>query len=394
MRHGDRLQRAAGRRRPAAGRRWRRTRASTPRPRPRTSRSRRSGRVAARRRRGSPQSWTSTRSSRPAAATRRRASCRLLGRDRDRGHPAAAGRGGDARPSAPARCRSRAGDDPAPVDQLGTSSRTCARCASARACRPARRRAGVGHRLVEEQREQLVREVVVARDVARGALGVLRCSAGMRGSYRAGAGAGAARHQPSRLAANGSSDGGQVVDRIPVTGHVRLAEPDLAVRAPAGRKKASRRMCSTGTPAAPCTRSAPSGRTESGRRGRRATARTKSAAGDRRAQAATRGRAACADRRLQVWCETTVTTCTPGRRAAGRGTRATPRAHSLTPCSWISDVTRAVISGWRTGSAASAAFVSGTPPPGERRGEHPLPALLQHHLRPTGARPAPAKVMR
>jgi hypothetical protein len=90
--------------------------------------------------------------------------------------------------------------------------------------------AGVGHGLVEEQREQVVGQVVVAADVApraRDGLQVVRRPAAdgqpaqplQPGRDEVGGVRGEHREQPGQVGA------------VPVAGHVGLAEPDQAGRA-------------------------------------------------------------------------------------------------------------------------------------------------------------------
>ena len=109
-----------------------------------------------------------TRSSRPAARTRSLGVLVLLARDRGRGHAAAVARGGVERRARPSRCRSRARGRRGRARACGRSRSSLATWASLeRRVGRARRRA---HEYiivaVEEQREELVAEVVVGGDVA------------------------------------------------------------------------------------------------------------------------------------------------------------------------------------------------------------------------------------
>ena len=159
--------------------------------------------------------------------------------------------------SCPSRSRRRAPARPARARACVHTSSSLASCASSRSRAAAREdRAAVGHRLVEEQREELVRDVVVVADRARVALAAVaapaRAQLGRRHRRRRRIGPHRARARRARAAAaRARSIGGgfqlssscerrvEVVD-LELAAHVGAAEPELAGRAQHVRERRGR----------------------------------------------------------------------------------------------------------------------------------------------------------
>ena len=158
----------------------------------------------------------------------------LLARERDRDHAGAAPRGPDGQ-LAPAGAdleQPAARPGPGPVQQgvdlapLSVGQQvTGGQRGAVILCSEHGR--GVGHGLVEEQREQLVGQVVVAADVTAGAVAGLLVG-GRRAAYRQRAHPlQRGRDEVAGAGGEHSQQAGQV-GAVPVAGQVRLAEPDQA----------------------------------------------------------------------------------------------------------------------------------------------------------------------
>jgi hypothetical protein len=88
-------------------------------------------------------------------------------------------------------------------------------------------RRGVGHGLVEEQREQVVRQVVVTADVAARAFPGLRVIRRLLAHRELAQPLLPGRHEVAHVGGEDGEQAGQV-GAVPVAGHVRLAEADQA----------------------------------------------------------------------------------------------------------------------------------------------------------------------
>ena len=137
------------------------------------------------------------------------------------------------RPVPPSRCRPRAGGSRVPPRPGRAAGRSCgAALPGTWASATGRRRLredgrGVGHGLVEEQREQVVGQVVVAADVAPRARDGLQVIRRLAADGQLAQPLQPGRHQLGGVRGEDGEQPGQV-GAVPVACHVRLAEPDQA----------------------------------------------------------------------------------------------------------------------------------------------------------------------
>ena len=237
-------------------------------------------------------------------------------------------------------------------------------------------RAGVGHGLVEEQREQLVGEVVVAAGCCSNARSTVLRSLEAGGARTGAAAAGAAGGTRSFEDAANSR---RTAARSPaaVQSPAMYASPNpILPSAPSRRQNASRSITSPARPGQPGPSRARC--TVSGLQREPPTARANSpraTVGPQRRAGRGRHRRTAADDGARR-SSGQPPPPTDARRAANhRG----PASQSPIPCRRISAVTRAVISGWRTSIRSRVRSVKREAAAGQRGRKAGAVALHQIH---------------